>query len=256
MTTAHAETDAVDVGAPRLSLIRGFELRDGSGAVVPVAQSAQRVVAFVALHERPVRRVYTSGMLWTDAAEQRANSSLRSALWRIPSPGGLPLVQASTTHLWLDPRVEVDFRHGMSRALAIIEGRPGEDGSPEAGDLGADLLPDWYEDWVLVEQERYRQLRLHALEKICEALTDAGRFGPALVAGLAAVACEPLRESAQRQVIRTHIGEGNLSEALRQYQGYARLLDQELGARPSPALERLVAEAVAGRRPLPAVTVP
>jgi DNA-binding SARP family transcriptional activator len=195
-------------------------------------------------------------MLWTDVAEQRANSSLRSALWRTPAPDGQPLVQASNTHLWLNPVVDVDFRHGMARALAIIEGRPGVEGNPAPDDLGADLLPDWYEDWVLVEQERYRQLRLHALEKICEALTDAGRFGAALVAGLAAVACEPLRESAQRQVIRTHIKEGNLSEALRQYQGYARLLADELGACPAPALERLVTQAVAGRRDLSSVTAP
>lgn len=256
VTTLHSEIPTGHESrprAPRLSLIRGFELRDGHGDVVPVAQSAQRLVAFVALHDRPVRRLHTSGVLWTDASEHRANSSLRSALWRTPAPGGLPLLEASNTHLWLNPGVEVDFRDSVSRALAILEGRRAtpSDWGDTAGSLGADLLPDWYEDWVLVEQERYRQLRLHALEKMCQSLTDVGRYGPALVAGLAAVACEPLRESAQRQVIRTHIREGNLSEALRQYQAYANLLHDELGARPSAALERMVAEALA-----PASTVP
>ena len=251
----HAERRALAVGAPRLSLIRGFELRDGAGEVIPVAQSAQRLVAFVALHDRPVRRLHTSGVLWADTTEHRANSSLRSALWRTPTPGGRPLVEASNTHLWLHSGVSVDFRDGVSRALSIIEGRAGapDDSHPSPGDLAADLLPDWYDDWVLVEQERYRQLRLHALERICETLADAGRFGPALVAGLAAVACEPLRESAQRQVIRTHILEGNLSEALRQYQGYERILEDELGARPSTALRQIVEGALAGRS---AVTAP
>jgi DNA-binding SARP family transcriptional activator len=233
----------------RLSLIRGFELRSG-GSVVQVAFSAQRLIAFVALQERAVRRPHASGMLWTDASEQRASSSLRSALWRTPSPGGRPLIEASNTHLWLNPAVEVDFREIVSRAVSVLDRA---DGLQSADNLrgqmrqfGDDLLPDWYEDWVLVERERYRQLRLHALEAMCHRLTDLGRFDLALEAGLAAVACEPLRESAQREVIRVHLTEGNTAEALRQYRSYARLLADEMGARPSPSMEKLM-EGVTGR---------
>jgi DNA-binding SARP family transcriptional activator len=233
----------------RLSLIRGFELRS-DGSVVQVAFSAQRLIAFVALQERAVRRPHASGMLWTDASEQRASSSLRSALWRTPAPGGRPLIEASNTHLWLNPAVEVDFREIVSRAVSVLDR---SDGLQSADNLrgqmrqfGDDLLPDWYEDWVLVERERYRQLRLHALEAMCHRLTDLGRFELALEAGLAAVACEPLRESAQREVIRVHLTEGNTAEALRQYRSYARLLADEMGARPSPSMEKLM-EGVTGR---------
>ena len=38
-----------------------------------------------------------------------------------------------------------------------------------------ELLPDWYDDWVLLERERFRQLRLHALDALCDDLTRAGR---------------------------------------------------------------------------------
>jgi DNA-binding SARP family transcriptional activator len=34
--------------------------------------------------------------------------------------------------------------------------------------------------------------------------------------------------------------EGNAAEALRQYRSYARLLADELGARPSPSMDRLL----------------
>jgi len=228
----------------RLSLIRGFELRSGD-AVVPVAFSAQRLVAFVALQDRAVRRLHASGMLWTDASEQRANSSLRSALWRSPSLHGRPLIEASSTHLWLNPAVRVDFHEVVSRAVLLLGQEDAlqvtEDVGGQLRQFGDDLLPDWYEDWLFVERERFRQLRLHALEAICHRLTAAGRYALALEAGLAAVACEPLRESAQRHVIRVHLREGNATEALRQYRLYARLLANELGARPSPSLERLVA---------------
>ena len=60
-----------------------------------------------------------------------------------------------------------------------------------------DVLPDWYDDWIDTERERF-QIRLHALERLCERLTVERRFGEALQAGLAALRTEPLRESAHR----------------------------------------------------------
>jgi Bacterial transcriptional activator domain len=71
-------------------------------------------------------------------------------------------------------------------------------------------------------------------------LTGAGRFGAAVQAGLAAVAGEPLRESAHRTLIRAHLAEGNPGEAVRQYHLYRRLLADELAIEPSPAIRGLV----------------
>ena len=62
--------------------------------------------------------------------------------------------------------------------------------------LSGELLPDWYDDWVLLEAENWRQLRLHALEVLAGLLTAAGRYGDAAAAALAAVRADPLRESA------------------------------------------------------------
>jgi len=103
-----------------------------------------------------------------------------------------------------------------------------------------ELLPGWYDDWVLIERERHRQLSLHALEMICELLTAAGRFGPAVTAGLAAVREEPLRESAHRGLIQAYLAEGNPSEALRDYRLYEKLLWRELRLKPSGRLSELV----------------
>jgi DNA-binding SARP family transcriptional activator len=62
----------------------------------------------------------------------------------------------------------------------------------------------------------------------------------ALAAGLAAVSCDPLRESAHRRLAQVHIAEGNFAEALRQYQTYRRLARTELGLPPSPQFRSLV----------------
>ena len=108
-----------------------------------------------------------------------------------------------------------------------------------AGRAAADRrLP---EEWVRLEQERFRQLRLHALEALSGCLAEAGDFGAAVQAALAAVSGEPLRESAHRRVIEVHLAEGNPGEAVRQYRLYEAIAADELGIQPSPRIRALLA---------------
>jgi DNA-binding SARP family transcriptional activator len=93
---------------------------------------------------------------------------------------------------------------------------------------------------VLIERERFRQLRLYALETLCERFTAAGRIAEATQAGLAAVACEPLRESSHRALVKAHLADGNAGEALRQYRLYRELVRTQLGLEPSPRMDELV----------------
>ncbi|HSL67563.1 MAG TPA: bacterial transcriptional activator domain-containing protein, partial [Actinomycetota bacterium] len=85
-----------------------------------------------------------------------------------------------------------------------------------------------------------RQLRLHALERLCEQLAAAGRFGVAVEAGLQAIAGDPLRESAHRALIKAHLAEGNVADATRQFRIYRRLARDELGVEPSSQAKDLV----------------
>jgi DNA-binding SARP family transcriptional activator len=82
-------------------------------------------------------------------------------------------------------------------------------------------------------RERLRQRILHALEALSERLAAAGRFADAIEAALLATGAEPLRESAQRALIKVHIAEGNLTEARRTYRAYHDLVHRELGVAPS-----------------------
>jgi len=231
---------------PRLHLLGTFELRYGE---VPLTVSAtgQRVLALLALHDRAVLRTAVAAKLWPDLSEARGTGNLRSAVWRLPAPVGRPLVLGVGTTVQLHPDTVVDVRAATARCLRLcgrepVEPGDGGDADPAAATdgLAEDLLPDWSDEWLGGARERYRQLRLHALEVLCQRLREAGRFGPALDAGLGAVAAEPLRESAHRAVIEVHLAEGNVGEALRQYQACRRLLVDELGVTPTRALDDLV----------------
>ena len=229
----------------RVDLLNGFDLSYGGNRVcLPIAE--QRLVAFLALQERPVRRLFVAGKLWIDASEERASASLRTTLWRL-TRAARGVVSANGSSIGLSPRVGVDVRDATTRARRIIN-RP-RDYSESDWELlsgAGDLLPDWYDDWLLIERERFRQLRVHALEELCNAFAAEGRYAEAADTGLAAVAMEPLRESSHRALIAAYLAEGNPSEALRQYRMFRRLLAEQLGLEPSSAMRSLIADAQIG----------
>jgi DNA-binding SARP family transcriptional activator len=228
---------------PHLCLLGGFQLQLNR-RVVPVTIGSQRLVAFLALHERPLPRGYVAGVLWPEVPTDRANANLRAGLWRLPA-ACRRLVELSAQHLRLDRAVTVDLHAAVALAQRLLD-RSVSCGEQDLGGsarfrLAGDLLPTWYEeDWVLVERERFHQLRLHALEALCERLTAAGCYGEAVDAGLSAVRAEPLRESAHRALINAHLAEGNVGEAGRQYELCRHLLRNELGVEPSARLRELV----------------
>lgn len=209
---------------------------------MPLSFTAQRLVAFLAVQERPVRRPHAAAELWPDALAARANANLRSALWR--AQRACPrLVDTSAQQLSLAADVGVDLRRAQSLADRLLNANRHDDDLLDASvraELSAEVLPDWDSDeWLVIEREHYHQLRLHALEALCERLTTAGRHGEAVAAGLAAVRAEPLRESAHRAVIRAHLAAGNRWEADRQYEQCRRVLRDDLGLTPSPDLRAL-----------------
>jgi DNA-binding SARP family transcriptional activator len=230
-----------------LRLLDRFELRSRD-CVIPVTVGPQRLVTFLALHNRLLPRGHVAGMLWPDVPADRANANLRASIWRMPSTCR-PVIDLSARHIKLGQDVCVD----LTAAVALAERLLDRSSSCDERDLSAasravllnDLLPDCYDDWVLVESERFHQLRLHALEVLCERLAAAGRYGEAIDAGLAAVCGEPLRESAHRVLIRAHLAEGNYVEAERQYGFYRRIVRDELGIEPSAGLRKLMHSAAA-----------
>ena len=103
-----------------------------------------------------------------------------------------------------------------------------------------DLLPGWYDDWVIFERERIRQRLLHALEALSRRLVEVNRCAEAIDAAISAVSADPLRESANRVLIEAHLAEGNLVEARRTYERYRDSVRRELGVEPGEQMTSLV----------------
>jgi two-component SAPR family response regulator len=170
---------------------------------------------------------------------------LRSALSHLDPAVG-QAVSMTAADLGLAKGVAVDFHRSKALAhrLTDRETSPSEAdvGAPAVASLSNDVLAGWHDDWAVIAAEKWRQLRLRALEAVAAQLTAAGRFPEAAAAALAAVSAERLRESAWATLIRVHVAEGDKSAALGQFERYRSLLHTELGLKPTRRLARLVSD--------------
>jgi len=219
----------------RLAVVGGL----GVFPAVRLALPSRRLLAFLAVSGPEAPRSLVAERLWADIPETQARANLRRAIWQSP-PGWLV---ADGDGLRLDAQVDLpNLRHSARTAI---------DGAPltmdEIEQLSLDLLPGWHEEWVLPSQEAFHLLRVQALETACVTMTGQGRHALATQAGTAALAADPLRESAALALIRAHLGEGNRHAAAVRFQAFARTLEVELGVEPDPRLARAINDAVTVR---------
>ena len=227
--------------SPMVQLFGGPVVVLPCGRRLVVPEGSKRLLVLVALRRGRVERRYAAGTLWPIGDDDRAAGNLRSALWRL-NRAGIHVLDANKHSLALCPDVVVDLHVINAWAARLISGRPG------VADLAVipnnphelDLLPGCYDDWVLLERERMRQRLLHGLEALSRYLREAGRYAQAVESAMLAVNAEPLRESAQRELLEAHLAEGNWEEGRRGYEAYRELVRRELGVSPGPELTALL----------------
>ena len=230
---------------PRLSLLGCFDLDLGLGSGhVDLPPFAQRLVAYLAVHDGPIGRMRIAGALWPDVEDAHAQANLRTSLWRLRVATHRVVHTVGGTLRFAED-ISVDLHVSEALAAGILHhGARSDPSSIPTGSLTADLLPDWDDEWLVYERERFHELRVRALEQLCDDFTACGAYADAVRCGLLAIEAEPFRETAHRAVIRTHLAEGNPAEAVRHFRSLARRLHDELGATPSSETSALVRELV------------
>jgi DNA-binding SARP family transcriptional activator len=233
----------------RLSLLGGFEasLSDATRVVLPAR--AQALLARLALGSgQSQARDKLAALLWAEAPAPRARQSLRQAL--------LAIRQA---FLIADPPLLVDRRDVVALNPAAVDvdvemfERLVTDGSPAALErasalyrgellegLAAQEAP--FEEWLLTERERLRELALEALGKLLGQRTSAGDVEGAIHTAVQLLALAPAEEAVHRTLMRLYARQGRRAAALRQYQICSAALKRELGLDPEPATRALFEE--------------
>ncbi len=228
-----------------------------------VSNKAQALLCYLAVTGRTHYRTALVGLLWGETAEDEAKASLRVALSNLRKLVGEHVTitrQTAAFNLESDYELDVDAFVGgvedegfaiesLQQAVALYQGEFLE------GFYVRDA-PE-FEDWVLVERERLRELALQAFERLVDHFAGDHQAGRALAIHYTRqlLTLDPWREEAHRQLMLLQARNGQYSTALAQYQTCRRVLDEELGVEPTPPttalFNRIRAIAASPRHNLP-----
>ncbi|RLT33952.1 MAG: hypothetical protein DWI57_17185 [Chloroflexi bacterium] len=235
-------------------LLGGFLLQLNQTPVPGLDQPRyQRLLAYLFLHHpTPFSRQRLAFLFWPDSSERQSRTNLRNLIHRLHQnwPEMARWIDASGAEIeWrADGEIEVDvaqFMAALAAAKATANPSAKESHLRQATDCySGDLLPDIYDDWVLGERERLRNLYVQVLEQISQLLEDDQRYAEAIAFSQRLLRHEPLQESAYRHLMRLYALAGNRAAALRVYHTCVTTFERELSVEPSTqtseAYERLL----------------
>ncbi len=227
-------------------LLGGFQVRAAGQAIDVPGRKERALLAFLAMPPGELRsRDKLAGLLWSERGDKQARDSLKQVILKLrksfdfvrPQP-----IRADRESVTLDGgAVTVD--------VAEFERLIGE-GTPEAvaratalyrGDLldGFDVRDSAFDEWLLLERQRLRDLAREALARLLARHMASGAHDEAGAAARRLLALDPLREVAHRALMQIYAEQGQTALALKQYQLCRDALQGELGVKPESETERL-----------------
>lgn len=212
------------------------------------ASKDQELLSYLLIHrDRPHSREALAALLWGDTSTEKSKKYLRQALWHLhaalnsDSENSSDVLMVDHDWLSLNPCSNLwtdvaDFE----RAFSTAEGIPGRQldtetarGLKDAVTLyHDDLLPGYYQDWILFERERLQNMYLLMLDKLIVYLQFRGEYEVAQGYGAIILRYDPARERTHRQLMHLYALAGDRTAALRQFERCTHALKQELGVKP------------------------
>lgn len=224
--------------------------RDDGTSLEIDSLKAQELLCILLLRRRPQPRELLAGLLWADHPMSTARGYLRKALWQLQNglhaldnEGDIASLYVRQDEIGLEPgaAMTVDAIR-FEQAIAAARNCPGRELSEATADdlrsavelYRGDLLEGWYQDWCLVERERFEVLYFAAVDKLMSYCETHHEFEEGISYGLASLARDRAREHTHRALMRLYYVAGDRTGALRQFQRCTTALREELSVSPSP----------------------
>ncbi len=207
---------------------------DGKVIDLPL-RSAQTLLAYLILTVGKLhRREQLAGLLWPDTDEASAKGSLRHTLWRLRKAlGPRDGLMVDDLSIGFDPHADYWLD---AQALSA---RPAPDASVDAllkvvSAYEGELLPGFYDDWIVLERERLRTSYEAWMAQLLEKLQAEQRWADVLEWGERWIAFGHTPEAAYRALIVAHVQRGDSAAAALTYRRCVDALRTDLGVDPSP----------------------
>ena len=112
-----------------------------------------------------------------------------------------------------------------------------------------ELLPGFYDDWVVLERERLQAIFEQKMAQLVERLQKEERWRDLLEWGERWIALGQTPEPAYRASMAAHAALGNMAQVALAFERCAQSLRQDLGVEPSEQTRRLFGQLSNGRKP-------
>nr|WP_298725001.1 BTAD domain-containing putative transcriptional regulator [uncultured Steroidobacter sp.] len=244
------------MSALTLQVLGSFHVRDASGGEVRIASRKGRaLLAYLALRPGESHsRDRLANLLWEDADEELARTSLRQALAALrkalPTAAQAALL-ADIDSVGVDAGLlQSDIARFRDSLLAGTRTALQDAISHYRGDLldGFDARSTAFDEWLSSERSALRKQMSEALQRLTALCMAADDHDGALTACMKLVSLEPLNEAAHRRIMELQARRNSYAEALRQYRVCRDVLRRELDVSPEAATEQLYRELMRKRR--------
>ncbi|HEY45427.1 MAG TPA: AAA family ATPase [Anaerolineae bacterium] len=228
-------------------LLGQFEVLLNGNPVEIASRPAQSLLAYLILNTGSLhRREKLAGLLWPISSEQSARVNLRQSLWRIRKAIP-PEAENEATYLLAD-----NFAIGFNSALPhwvdafVLDQKQPEDWSSKeliecVRVYQGELLPGFYEDWVVLERERLRAAFENKMHLLMDQLVQERQWRDVLDWGERWIAHGEAPEPAYRALMIAYHQLGDTSKMIASYQRCRDTLQAVLGVEPSTQTEELLA---------------
>src|SRR5262245_33842495 len=235
-----------------MRLLGGFEVQAGAGEPLAVpTRKAQALLAYLALTPGQAHpRDKLAGLLWSEASPAAARNALRQTLFVLrkalgPDRSAMLIVMGDALTLSADA-VQTDVA-AFEQAVTTNSAPSLETAAAlYRGDLLAGLSAEapGFEDWLMSERERLRELAIEGFARLLAQQRSAGATEAAVQVALRMLALDPLQETVHRTLMRLYAQLGRRDAALRQYQVCVAALRRELDAEPEAETTQLYRDIV------------
>lgn len=233
----------------QIRLLGDFSLRYGDELVAGInTPRLQSLFAYLVLHRGTAQlRQHLAFLFWPDSSEAQARNNLRQLLHELrhalPAADRLLLVDSRTVGWRPDAPFQLDVAE-FERALEAADGAEGEGDQLSALERAArlyrsDLLPTCYDEWIVAERERLRQLQRRGVVRLLELLEGRREYAEAIAHAQRLLHSDPFDEEVCRRLMRLLALNQDRAGALRVYHSYAATLQRELGVEPSQPTRKL-----------------
>jgi predicted ATPase/DNA-binding SARP family transcriptional activator/tetratricopeptide (TPR) repeat protein len=217
------------------------------------SQKAIALLIYLACTRRAHSRELLADLLWDATSTAQSLSNLRTVLARLRRHLGYYLLVTPETialapgaPLALDVRTLEEQIAALPRHLSPAAALQMEQAlASYQGDFLAGFHLEGatgFEDWALVERERFRFSVLEALRQLADHCVHTGNVAAGLRVTARLLALDPLDEAAHAQRLRLLAASGQRAAALVHYDACRQLLLDELGVEPDDALQALYAQ--------------